>query len=211
MLSFLIAGCAVAPFVGLWLAVPWKGARRIELPAARHLTRAVCLVEAVVLWTVVSYFLALVVPFESGTWSCLVCGRNEDRQELAGWPLTRHAPTPRAGSYADWFRARVKLEHEHEWVPTGCHLGSDGSSSCYPGALGSFHSLLPRLPEEVYRELATRLADAPTGRRSAWLADFNGDADPSNPFPRVAAGEDVSVTELETGLATWLERHPRWR
>lgn len=213
MLNFLIAGCAVAPFVGLWLARPWKGARRIEPPAARHLTRALCLVEAVALWTVVSFFLAFFVPSESGTWSCLVCGRGEERWELAGLALSRHAEPVRPGSPGAWYEERVGLAHEHEWIPTGCHVMSSGFACSFGGGFaGGCLSLLARLPDaEVARRLATTLARSPSGQRAAWLDDFRSDLDPSNPFARLLAGEVLSASEFDAGFAAWLERHPRWR
>lgn len=217
LMSVLIAACVAGPLVGLWLAVLWRGTRRIERVPGRRLARGLCLVLGLVLWTAGALVLSPLVPYDSGTWSCLVCGREEKRWELrwelACVPLSRSVEPVRPGSPGAWYEERVGLAHEHEWISTGCHVTSSGFACSFGGGFaGDFLSLLAGLPDaEVARQLATKLARLPSGQRTAWLNDLRSDLDPSNPFSRLRAGEVLSAQEFDAGFAAWLERHPRWR
>lgn len=156
---------------------------------------------------------------ESGSWFCRVCAACEERLVWFEVPLSRNAPDPDendarlARPFHGWFERTVALEHEHDWVVTGCHARGLGTIACtYPWGERTFYVTLPRVPvETIAREMALRLARATPAERTRLLADLHDEDEGEDPFWRIQNGEEPTPEEFAAAHAAWSERHPLWR
>ena len=156
--------------------------------------------------------------FDQGRWSCRICCREEERSVWSGLVLRRDEIEPStsqydvAGTFNRWFESRVRLEHAHDWVQSGCHMEWRGLSS-YLGLRKAirgwiyYHSL-PALPDqEVARELVVRFVRHDVGERDEMLDDLQRDPGPFDVF----AEKPIKSREFAAAYEAWASAHPLWR
>ncbi len=214
---WVAAGIALV-IVVLGLIFVERLVRRVRPRLSRRLARSGCLLVASIaffpLWRWTSQ------PGQSGTWCCLVCGAQEEQLRYAGLVISRAQEGPadleleHALPYHDWYWRRVRVEHEHQWEPTGCHHVGLSGVSCTMRDVPAhwlFRSL-PRVPDqELAQDMVLRLLQAAPDRRLEMARAFERSCAEAGPFTRIAGGVSFTREEFAAEYATWLSDHDLWR
>lgn len=170
-----------------------------------------------------------------GTWACQLCWEIEERGSLYGVVVHRE---PRAASRFEgergapvlaWHQALGAFEHEHDFVPVGCHAEGWFAVGCSSYSVAdSVSALYCTLETPTGRALSKTWRDAaPQQRRRLsgelaslyryegppslsriqdWWQAFRMDSDGRPPDP--LSDPDGS---LERALAAWRGQRPTWR
>lgn len=137
---------------------------------------------------------------DRGRWNCEVCGLTEQRVEVLGVTCSAEPRPCGSAEYAAWWAAEVHAEHEHCWMPIGCHWRGNtvGCTMRYAPLLTYLGD--PAAPTSEFRAAALALVRAADGERRELIAELFASV-------RRAAPEG---TERVRDIAALRRRSPAW-
>jgi hypothetical protein len=141
-----------------------------------------------------------------GTWDCEICGLHERRTVLLGLPVCRERgeldPTSATAAFQNWWRKEIHLEHEHLWLPTGCHrIGMSTRALLSHRQIYLLELGDPTAPTSSFRTVALALATAAESDRPELITGLH---------EVLERNREQLPREPEARIAALRERSPAW-